>query len=388
MPSAADSGSVSVLYVSNGNIPSRWAHTIQTMKMCESLAELVPRFRLLIAESLAERALRRVDLWHWYGIERPFAVERLPLWLWRRAPHFESVAERRFSVAAPWRAARLRPALVWTRSYAIADRCLARGLPVLFERHSPSGDSWRPLLARMGASPHLRGFVTNSEALVDAHRGAGIPAAKLAAVRNAAEPRLASASRADRGTAREALGLPKEGALALYAGSLSPGKGIATLVDAAALAPALRFVVLGGSAAEVAYWRARAGANVDFPGFVANRELATWFAAADVAVFPHSGADPLAHSTSPLKVLDYATARVPIVAAAIPAISGWLRDGDNAFLCRADDPADLALALSRALADPEEAAARAARARASIGSFTWRERAAQILERFAPELRC
>jgi len=33
-----------LLYISNGNIPSRWAHTIQTMKMAEALAHRVPSF--------------------------------------------------------------------------------------------------------------------------------------------------------------------------------------------------------------------------------------------------------------------------------------------------------------------------------------------------------
>jgi glycosyltransferase involved in cell wall biosynthesis len=159
------------------------------------------------------------------------------------------------------------------------------------------------------------------------------------------------------------------------------------LLDAAARAPAVRFVVLGGSPAEVARWRALAGANVDFRGFVPNGALPAWFAAADVGVFPHSTADSLARSTSPLKLFDYAAAGLPVVASAIPALDGWVREGDNAFVCRPDDPGDLAAGVARALAQPDEAAARAARARAAIGSFTWRERALEILQRFAPELR-
>jgi hypothetical protein len=42
-----------LLYVSNGNIPSRWAHTVQVMKMSEALVSLVPAFRLLIPGVLA-----------------------------------------------------------------------------------------------------------------------------------------------------------------------------------------------------------------------------------------------------------------------------------------------------------------------------------------------
>ena len=103
---------LALLYVSNGNIPSRWAHTVQTLKMSEALATLAPSFRLLIATSLAEQLRPRVDLWSWYGVAVPFPVQRLPLWAWRRDPLFERAHEPRFTrIAGPW-AALLRPRLV------------------------------------------------------------------------------------------------------------------------------------------------------------------------------------------------------------------------------------------------------------------------------------
>ena len=43
-----------LLYLSNGNVPSRWAHTVQILKMSEALASLVPGFELVIAESLRD----------------------------------------------------------------------------------------------------------------------------------------------------------------------------------------------------------------------------------------------------------------------------------------------------------------------------------------------
>ncbi|MFI5318815.1 MAG: glycosyltransferase family 4 protein [Myxococcota bacterium] len=375
-----------LLYLSNGNIPSRWAHSVQTLKTCEALAELTPGLELVIAESLRDRIAPRVDLWSWYGIERPFRVTRLPLWLWRRSPVFESVREWRFSFAAPRYAARAGAALVWTRSYPIADACLARGLPVIFERHSASPPKWGPVIRRMGASPALRGFIANSEALRAAHVAAGIPEARFAAFANGVAPQLLALKRGDVGDARRRLGLPEREPVALYAGSLSAEKGIPTLLAAAAALPSVRFVVLGGSAADVARWRAAAGANVEMRGFVPNAQLGAWFAAADVGLFPNSARDPIAASTSPLKLLEYIAAGLPAVASAIPAVSSWLRDGETAYLCPPDDGAALAAAIQRALRDPAAAAACAERARAESVRLTWRERSQQILARCAPEL--
>jgi hypothetical protein len=69
-----------LLYLSNGSIPSRWAHSVQIMKMAEAIAPRVRAFRLVIASDLASWLRPRIDLWEWYGIARPFPVTRLPLW--------------------------------------------------------------------------------------------------------------------------------------------------------------------------------------------------------------------------------------------------------------------------------------------------------------------
>jgi glycosyltransferase involved in cell wall biosynthesis len=372
-----------LLYLSNGNLPSRWAHGVQIMKMSEQLAQLVPRFELAIAESLRDRLAPRLDLWSWYGIARPFPVARLPLWLWRRSPIFESVREARFSFAAPRYATRVQPALVWTRSVPIADACLARGLPVLFERHAVTPEKGRARVARIAAAPNLRGFITLSDALCRELAAEGIPSAKLGAFPSAASEAL---PRGDVGAARRALGIAERGALAVYVGRLSEDKGLPTLLAAAARLPDVRFVVLGGSDEEVAYWRARASANVSLRGFVANAQVPAWLAAADVGLFTNSARDPLASATSPLKLAEYAAAGLPIVASAIPAVTPMHRDGENAFLFAPDDANGLAAAISRALADPTLAAAVARRASDAAGTYTWRERCIRILTRFAPEL--
>ena len=374
--------------MSNGNIPSRWAHTVQTVMMAEALATLVPGFRLLIATSLAERVRPRVDLWRWYGVERPFPLVRPCLWLWRRDPLFATVFEPRFSRVADRCAALLRPHLVWTRSYPAAAGCLRRGIPVLFEAHSLPAPRWRHELASVRTSPLLRGFVTNSEPLADAFRAAGVRPEAVAAFPNASEPRLLRLDRADRGAARAALGIAPDAAVALYVGSLSQAKGVETLLGAAARLHAVTFAVLGGSATDVEVWRSRAGTatNVDFRGFVAHGDLPAWFTAADLGLFPNSNDDEHAACTSPLKVLEYAAAGLPVVAAAIPAIAAWLGDGGHALLHRPDDDADLARVLGQAVADPAPAHAGAARARERARGYTWLARARAILERFAPEL--
>ncbi len=78
-----------LLYISNGNIPSQWAHTVQIMKMSEAYARLVPSFALLIPGDFRDLLRRWVhadqEVFKWYGIERPFTLRRLPM-AWRLSP--------------------------------------------------------------------------------------------------------------------------------------------------------------------------------------------------------------------------------------------------------------------------------------------------------------
>jgi glycosyltransferase involved in cell wall biosynthesis len=64
-------------------------------------------------------------------------------------------------------------------------------------------------------------------------------------------------------------------------------------------------------------------------------------------------------------------AGVPVVAAAVGGVPFLIRDGETGFLCRPDDPEDLAARITYVLSHPGEAAAAAARAREAVVEFVW-----------------
>lgn len=101
---------------------------------------------------------------------------------------------------------------------------------------------------------------------------------------------------ADGAAARERLGLPADGLVALCFGFVAPYKGLEVALEAAELAgDGLYLVVAGGdhprlTAAGDRYaddLRSRHGGHARFTGFVPEDEVAAWFAAADVALFPY-----------------------------------------------------------------------------------------------------
>jgi glycosyltransferase involved in cell wall biosynthesis len=167
---------------------------------------------------------------------------------------------------------------------------------------------------------------------------------------------------------------------------VAPQKDYDTLIKAAALLrdpwPDLRFVMVGDFAGlpehrrhfdHVRHELAQAG--------VADRFLFTGFRADTRRLM--LGADVCVLSTHfeglPLVVLEAMALGRPCVATAVDGIPEMIDDGESGFLSRPGDPASLANALARALADPTHAARLGRKARETV-----RERFSE--ERFAREM--
>jgi glycosyltransferase involved in cell wall biosynthesis len=187
----------------------------------------------------------------------------------------------------------------------------------------------------------------------------------------ASAPQAAAEGRA----LREALGVGAE-PVVLYSGNFEPYQGVDLLVEAAARVPEARFVFMGGEPAEIARLSVRAaagGGRCVFTGKRSPAELPAFLAAADVLASPRrTGVN------TPFKVYTYLASGKPLVATRIATHTQLL---DDTLAILTDPTAEgLAAGIRFALTEPDEAAARARRARALIE----REYSA---ERFAEKVR-
>ena len=373
-----------LLYLSPGNLPSRWAHTFQVMKMAEALAAQVEQLELVTARSLLPSRLNRVDLHRWYGVSSRLRIVRLPVHARLRDECFTHDASPRFDFAAVWYARLRRPDLVYARSVAAGERCAASGLATVIESHIPVAHPQFALLRQAAAHPALRRFVTVTEALREEWIAAGMPADKICVWPDAVDLERFEQAPAP-SDARAALGLPREGALAVYCGHFYDEKGVPSLVDAARLLPKASLLLVGGWPADIERMRERAHGSgaVRFAGFVANALVPLHLAAADVLVLPNSARFPQSRTTSPLKLFEYMAARRPIVATRIPALAGLLRHGENAWLVAPDSPEALAEGIERVLASPSLGGRLAEQAWRDVQHYTWRRRAEAILATLA-----
>jgi glycosyltransferase involved in cell wall biosynthesis len=134
----------------------------------------------------------------------------------------------------------------------------------------------------------------------------------------------------------------------LYVGRIDERKGIDTAIRALEHLPAeatLRVVGSGDDAAEQRL-RALADERVRFEGIIPRERLPQVYADADAVLFPVRWREPW--GVVPLEAMGIGR---PVVATGRGGSGEYLRDGDNALLFDAEDPAALARCLQRLAAD-------------------------------------
>jgi glycosyltransferase involved in cell wall biosynthesis len=145
----------------------------------------------------------------------------------------------------------------------------------------------------------------------------------------------------------------------VYCGTIGMGHSVGTLIEAARIleqAGGRHEFLIVGDGAERAELEARVRGlglrSVTFAGRLPRTQLPELLASADVAVATQRDAPLLADALS-TKVLEYMAAARPVVAAA----SGWTAEvitrADAGVVCPPEEPAALADAVARVIADPE-----------------------------------
>jgi glycosyltransferase involved in cell wall biosynthesis len=194
-------------------------------------------------------------------------------------------------------------------------------------------------------------------------------------------------------TLRKKLGLPLDGTIVTYAGSLKPGKAIPFLLAVAKRMRPFHFVVVGGSESEIAEHREQhlgdADAQVRFIGFVPHRDVARYLKASDVLVLFYSLRErrrvmDLA-TTSPIKLFEYMASGVPIVATDVPAVRHVAEDA--VLMCGPDDVDDAVRAVLLATRGGNDVRTRQEEALRLARSHTYDRRCSALLQKYADACR-
>ena len=362
-------------YLSHGNIPSQWAHTVQSMKMAEAFAGQIEDFTLVTGTSWRSLMHTRFDFESWYGIRNPFKITRLPVRGFPNTRVHEHVFSESFSKKAVAWAKRQGADLIYTRTPLAIPYCVDSGIPFVFESHHIQNDDRMEILKKHAQADNLKAIITITDYVRDTLIDHGVPESKLFVFPDAVDlSQFESPS-------HDVFVRPKGTFVVGYCGHLYDNRGIEEIIFSAKQLPHIHFVLAGGWEADVLRWRKATEAleNVEFLGHLDHAKVPSFLTACDSLVMPYSASCPTALGMSPMKMFEYMATKKPVIATELPSVRIVLRDKENSLLVRPDDGAALASTILALSENPALQRILGAQARKDVSQFTWNARANAIL---------
>ena len=365
-----------IVAIAGSTIPSDTANSLQVMKACQALAQLGHEVTLLVPGSKGTP----INLQTHYGLQIQLPIE----WL-------TTSNRRKFT----WDAVRLAHALKADLLYSWFPQSAVFGLlnrlPVIFEMHIQPTGSFGPLWHRAFAKLHgHKRLVCITRALMDALEHdfhMHFPANEAVIAPNGVDLERFS-SLPDPVTARRQIGL-QEVPTVMCTGHLYAGRGAGLFLALAKSLSQAHFVWVGGRPEDITTWKQRAeSGNVTFTGFIPNRDLPLYQAAADILLMPYgrsimgsSGTADSANVASPMKMFEYMAAGRAIISADLPVIREVLNDKNAAF-CAPDHLSAWKSAVEALLNDGSKRATLGKQAKHDVQDYTWLARAERIVNGF------
>ena len=367
------SKSMKIIYLARRAIPSVHAHSVQIVKMSEAFGKLGHEVLLLAHPGDDDPP----HVYSRYGVDPAFSIECFP-------PRTKTLLRKWRFGAFLLRHPQVRSAdLFFGRdifSLAIASTL---GKPVIFEAHAmPKGRLARTLLGRLFASRNFSHLVCVTSTLADSFResfkslaGKAVVVVPNGATECKAGPDLVAWPGRPRTTQVGFIGRP------------FVGKGIELMVGAAQRMPGCDFHVVGADKSDVAWIGTDFPPNLHFHGYQPHARLGAYQRRFDVAVAPYcaqvmnASERESASITSPLKLLEYMAAGLPVIVSDLPGVRDILGAENIATLVPPGDVDALVGALQRLAEDPELRRKLGAAARQSyLERHTLIARARRVLE--------
>lgn len=387
-----------IAYLSKSELPSDSANSIQVVKTCESMARA--GHDVLLVGIKTEGSLD--ELWANYDVKHKFKVQRfarefgLPNLFWeaiesvlddeRGWEHLRSRFQNFWKQKNPrkycWRFAFQAAIATWVWK---ADLVYGRdpwslwlaGLlrkPLVLELHKSPPPRIERLATSLIRKRNFRRLVVISEALGShcLQRFSELGRAELVVAPDGASP----ISRVRRNP-------PESGRLRVgYTGSLNPGKGADFLCELVLASPEFDFHIggAGPSYSKLAQLALGIG-NLKLYGHLSHDETRTLQATMDVLLAPYAiGKDSLYQWMSPLKIFEYMSTGIPILASDLPVLREVLENEKSALLIPPEDLAEWRSALMRIKNDYDLGHELGENARSLMLSlYTWEKRLETIL---------
>jgi glycosyltransferase involved in cell wall biosynthesis len=374
-----------VAYISSSLIPSRKAHSIQIMKMCEAMVQEGHEISLIIRAYKPGVGVERIsNLWAHYGIQNPFPIIRLS------ANGIVSKVE--FELRAIRHAQSQAVDLIYARNTLIAALSSMVGIPTCLELHQLPGGQFGPWYFRTAlVGPGFRKLVVITKGLLEFLKEAhnrSLRRREIVIAPDGVDLERYEDLPPPSAAARQ-LGADSDRFRVGYTGNLYEGRGIGMIFQLAKALPHVEFWIVGGDTLAVARWRSKVEhakvQNLQLWGFVPNRDLPLYQAACHVLLMPSArkiapsgNRGDISAVTSPMKMFEYmATGRL-IIASDLPVLREVLNER-NALLCAPEDFSAWLKALRTAEEEVSLRQTIGVRALQDVRQYSWQNRVRKIL---------
>lgn len=224
-------------------------------------------------------------------------------------------------------------------------------------------------------------IVAPSRKIVDELLSIGVPSGKIQLIYNGVD--LQEFLPGD--VTRTSLGLPEDGAMALFCGDIrTPRKNLDSVLKAVAQLPGLRLAVVGAAERSPFPQMARELGIADRVHFAGYRtDVAKFMQACDLFVFPSR------YEAGTLVLIEALASGLPVVTARTAGGCEIMGQDCGTVLEDPDDVPALAAAIGSFISNDEQRARAARAARATAEQYGWRQMAAQylaLLEATVPSL--
>ena len=371
-----------VAYLSESLIPSTMANTIHVMKMCKAFSEQGCNLDLLVPQ-IRNQEDSDYDLFEFYGVAPSFTlarVDKIPL----LGPSFS------YGIKCYRHLSRIRPNVVFSRSFYGSLFAVYAGFPIVFEFHQPISDfglRHTVLFRRLIKNKSFLGLVVVTKALKDWYiKHFQLPQEKVFVAADGAD--LPSSSY-DLHENIDLSDISKAGHNVAYVGALYDGKGMEIVLPLAHNCPDVNFHIVGGRTQDIEHWKTKAVdlKNIFFHGFYPHAQVFSIMKKMDVLLAPnltsmkgYGGINDIGKWTSPLKLFEYMAAKKPILASDIEVLKEVLVHEKNSILCDPDDNEAWRAGLRRLLNDRKLAEKLTSKAFADLAEkYTWSKRAETLL---------
>jgi len=399
-----------IAVIASQNIPSLWAHGINTVKHAQGFKDLNHSVEILIVVRLPEMKMRRVlgDFHELYDINKDIKVryfvdhsifffEKMRILgiiinhIFKFFPRLRYLQDPEKKISKYCKKEKVD--LAYCRTYRGAYYCILNKIPTVLETHTPfikKPDLQK--LFKLSKNEYFRGIITIHELLKESYIEAGVPPRKILVLEDAVDLSKFDIIKEEKAFLRKMLKIPSNKKIITYCGSLKPGKGINQIFRTAKnFDNSYLFCIVGGEKRSIRYWkrivRKNKINNIKFTGFVKNKLVPYYLKSSDILLMLYDLEEksPLIdiNTTSPIKLFEYMASKRPIVCTKLPTIEKIVQHKQEALLSEWDDIDDVVKNVQLLLENKQLANKISQNAYEKVQNYTYTKRCKKILEQLA-----